>query len=133
MAVSEIVRDKRELKKFLKACTGLPVYEAKGVAMSAFNNYITLTDEAIKNDAHITFYQGSWHYKEGGEYKICVYVPMIGNRTNVPYLKLIVRNIANALDDMLGEDNWNECNSSLMERWRPLSRFSFYIQIPNFK
>lgn len=132
MAVSDIVRDKRELRKLLKECTGIPVYEAKCISMPSFNNYITLTDEAIKNETHITFYQGNWHYQEGGEYKVCIYVPMIGNKTNISYLKLLVGNIANALDERFGEDNWNECNSQLMERWRPFSRFSFYIQIPNF-
>ncbi len=133
MTVNGPLCDKRELKKFLKECTNLPVFEAKCISMTSFNQFITITDEALKNETHITYYQGSWHCEEGGTYKICIYTPTIGGRTNIPYLQEIVSKIAKALDERFGSDNWNECNKSLIERWRPLSRFQFYIEIPNFK
>lgn len=133
MAVNGPTKDKREFKKFLKECTNLPVYEAKRISMASYNQFVTITEEAVKNETHITFYQGSWHCDEGGTYKICVYTPTIGGRTNIRYLQSIVTKIANALDERFGSENWNECNKSLIEKWRPLSRFQVYIQIPNFK
>ena len=82
-----------------------------------------LSDEAILDKAHITFYRGNWDCNNGGIYKICIYTPSIGNRANVPYIQSIVRKITNALDIRFGKDGWNECNQSLLERWRPLSYF----------
>ena len=38
-----------------------------------------LSDEAILDKAHITFYRGNWDCNNGGIYKICIYTPSIGN------------------------------------------------------
>lgn len=126
-----VFRDEGELKKLLRSSTGLKVFEARYVG--CYNGFISLSDEAILDKAHITFYRGSWDCNNGGIYKICIYTPSIGNRANVPYIQSIVRKITNALDIRFGKDGWNECNQSLLERWRPLSRFSFYLQLPNFR
>lgn len=131
MGINQIVRDERELKKLLRSSTGLKVFEA--MLIGSYNGFRSLSDEAIQDKAHITFYRGSWDCINGGIYKICIYTPSIGNRANVPYIQSIVRKITNALDIRFGKDGWNECNRSLLERWRPLSRFSFYLQLPNFR
>lgn len=131
MGISQIVRDERELKKLLRSSTGLKVFEARYVG--CYNGFISLSDEAILDKAHITFYSGKWDCNNGGIYKICIYTPSLGNRANVPYIQSIVRKITNALDIRFGKEGWNECNQSLLERWRPLSRFSFYLQLPNFR
>ena len=131
MGISQIVRDERELKKLLRSSTGLKVFEA--MLIGSYNGFRSLSDEAILDKAHITFYRGNWDCNNGGIYKICIYTPSIGNRANVPYIQSIVRKITNALDIRFGKDGWNECNQSLLERWRPLSRFSFYLQLPNFR
>lgn len=62
-----------------------------------------LSDEAILDKAHITFYRGNWDCNNGGIYKICIYTPSIGNRANVPYIQSIVRKITNALDIRFGK------------------------------
>ncbi len=131
MGINQIVRDERELKKLLRSSTGLKVFEA--MLIGSYNGFRSLSDEAILDKAHITFYRGNWDCNNGGIYKICIYTPSIENRANVPYIQSIVRKITNALDIRFGKDGWNECNQSLLERWRPLSRFSFYLQLPNFR
>ena len=105
MGISQIVRDERELKKLLSSSTGLKVFEA--MLIGSYNGFISLSDEAILDKAHITFYRGSWDCINGGIYKICIYTPSIGNRANVPYIQSIVRKITNALDIRFGKDGRN--------------------------
>lgn len=72
MGISQIVRDERELKKLLRSSTGLKVFEARYVG--CYNGFISLSDEAILDKAHITFYRGNWDCNNGGIYKICIYM-----------------------------------------------------------
>lgn len=131
MPVNKHTRDKRSFKRLLHEATRLKVFEARQVP-SVPNVCVTITDEALSDKAHITFFQLDWSVNDGGTYKICIYTPSIGNRANIRYIQGVVDNISNALDARFGHDCWNECNKQLLETWRPLSRFSYYVQIPNF-
>ena len=57
MGISQIVRDERGLKKLLRSSTGLKVFEA--MLIGSYNGFRSLSDEAILDKAHITFYRGS--------------------------------------------------------------------------
>lgn len=131
MPVNKHTRDKRSFKRLLHEATRLKVFEARQVP-SVPNVCVTITDEAMHDKAHVTFFQLDWSVNDGGTYKICIYTPTIGNHANIRYIQGIVDNISNALDIRFGSGSWNECNKQLLETWRPLSRFSYYVQIPNF-
>jgi len=134
MPVSQIVADKRGLKKLLKEATRLKVYE--GEARDFLGNiYVSITNEYMDKNSHIVFTQGSWNAKEGGEYEVRIYVPMfrVNNRNmvNTRYLKKVHRAIHDAVKDRFG-DNFHFCNHHL-DMWSPMAKFKFYMQIPNFK
>ena len=131
MTVNKHTRDKRSFKRLLHEATRLEVFEARQVP-SVSNVCVTITEEALSDKAHVTFFPLDWDISDGGTYKICIYTPTIGNHANKRYIQGIVNNISDALDARFGSDNWNECNKQLLETWRPLSRFSYYVQIPNF-
>lgn len=134
MAVSQIVADKRGLKKLLKDATRLKVYEGEPRDFMG-KMYISITNEYKDKNPHIVFTQGGWSAKEGGEYEIRIYVPMfkIDNRKiiNRRYLNKVYIAIYNAIKDRFG-DNFHFCNHHL-DTWNPMAKFKFYIQIPNFK
>lgn len=52
-------------------------------------------------------------------------------KINIQYVRDIAVKITNALDRRFGNDTWNTCNEE-SRVWLPLSRTSFYLQIPNF-
>lgn len=126
--------DLQQLRRLLKKSTGIPCFEAKHKPF-ANNAYFSITEECLSDKPHITVYSGSWSYVDGGEYKISIYVPTLTvrgrNRINLLYLETIIENIRNGLNCVFG-DSWDSCNEE-QHRWNPLSRFSFYLQIPNFK
>ena len=74
MGISQIVRDERELKKLLRSSTGLKVFEARYVG--CYNGFISLSDEAILDKAHITFYRGSGIVLME-EYTKYVFIPLL--------------------------------------------------------
>lgn len=51
---------------------------------------------------------------------------------NTRFVKDVAYKIVEALNDEFGEDNWNTCNEE-QKCWLPMSRNSFYLQIPNFE
>jgi hypothetical protein len=51
---------------------------------------------------------------------------------NVNFVRDIAYKIVEALNNEFGEGNWNTCNEE-QKRWLPMSRNSFYLQIPNFE
>lgn len=139
MAISQYRHDIRELRKLLKEATGMKVYESEfsTSSYSCFNIYRGIVQEyKDEQDPHITFIQGNWSCEYGGEYKISIYTPtiVIGNkrRINVQLVRDIAIKITNAIDKRFGSETWNTCNEE-SKVWIPLSRTSFYLQIPNFK
>lgn len=136
MPVSQIIKDIRCLKKLIKNATGLKVYEQE--AIYHHDSYWSISNEyKDKNSPHITVTRGGyWTLDDGAEYKISIYVPSlsIGIRRNfnAPLFQSYIDRIVQALDNCFGEKQWNYCNEEYIT-WRPMSRFSFYIQIPNFK
>lgn len=134
MAVSQIEADKRGLKKLLKDATRLKVYEGEPRDLMG-KMYISITNEYKDKNPHIVFTQGSWSANEGGEYEIRIYTPVfkVGkiDKTNVPYLTKLYQSIIDALNDRFN-NQCNFCNERL-SAWKPMSKFTFYIQIPNFK
>ena len=89
-----------------------------------------------ETNTHITVAQGSWSITEGGEYKVSLYTPAftIGYKRmiNAQLVRNIANNIVDALNSKFGQDCWNTCNEE-QRCWLPLSRVSFYLQIPNFE
>lgn len=136
MAVSQIIKDMRCLKKLIKDATGLKVYESE--AISHHDLYWSISDEyKDKNNPHITVTHGShWSIDEGAEYKISIYAPSLSigirRKLNTPLFQSYIDRIVQAFDNRFGEKSWNCCNEEYIS-WRPMSRFSFYVQIPNFK
>lgn len=51
---------------------------------------------------------------------------------NTRFVKDVAYKIVEALNDEFGEDNWHTCNEE-QKCWLPMSRNSFYLQIPNFE
>lgn len=136
MRLSPIVKDKRSLIKLVRDATKLKCFEAF-IRYSSEGSYRSITCEYEERTfPHITIAQGSWSIQEGGEYKISIYLPCmtIGQRKNfnVQLFRSYIDKIRDAIDERFGEDNWNSCNTECAN-WRPLSRCSFYIQIPNFE
>lgn len=135
MSISPILRDERELRKLIKEATQMKVYRID-YHSSSLSDYFSITQE-YKEDSnpHITIRQGSWSRESGGEYKISIYVPTITigmrRKFNIEYARDIFAKIRNALDIRFGSDCWNACNEE-QRIWNPLSRISFYLQIPNF-
>ena len=103
MPVNKYTRDKRSFKRLLHEATRLKVFEARQVP-SVPNVCVTITDEAMHDKAHITFFQLDWSVNYGCTYKICIYTPTIGNRANIRYIQGIVDNISHALDIRFGHD-----------------------------
>lgn len=136
MRIDPVVNDAYRLRKLLEKATGLKVYKSELIA-NYFNGYLSIVQE-YKNETnpHITVAQGSWSIENGGEYKISFYTPTIvikGKRMlNTCFVKDVAYKIVEALNDEFGEDNWNTCNEE-QKCWLPMSRNSFYLQIPNFE
>lgn len=136
MRMDPVVNDAYRLRKLLEKATGLKVYKSELIA-NYFNGYLSIVQE-YKNETnpHITVAQGSWSIENGGEYKISLYTPTIvikGKRIlNTRFVKDVAYKIVEALNDEFGEDNWNTCNEE-QKCWLPMSRNSFYLQIPNFE
>jgi hypothetical protein len=136
MRMDPVVNDAYRLRKLLEKATGLKVYKSELIA-NYFNGYLSIVQE-YKNEInpHITVAQGSWSIENGGEYKISLYTPTIvikGKRIlNTRFVKDVAYKIVEALNDEFGEDNWNTCNEE-QKCWLPMSRNSFYLQIPNFE
>lgn len=135
--MSPMVRDAWLLRKLLEKATGIKVYKADRISDSPFNLYYSIVQEyKDETNSHITVAQGSWHINEGGEYKVSLYTPtiVVGNRkiSNIQLIRAIALKIVAALNDEFGESCWNTCNEE-RRVWFPLSRNSFYLQIPNFK
>lgn len=132
--LSKIVSDERDLMRLLRSATGLKVF--KGERQPTFSNlYYSITQEYKCDKSHIQVVQGSWCIKTGGEYKISIFTPTLkaGGRynLNVPFTQQIIDKIQEALDNEFGSGNWAACNNE-QQIWEPLSKNSFYIQIPNF-
>lgn len=108
------------------------------IATSPVNcNYRVILKEVFDDtNPHITVAQGSWSIENGGEYKISLYTPTIVIKDkkmfNTRFVKDVAYKIMEALNDEFGEDNWNTCNEE-QKCWLPMSRNSFYLQIPNFE
>ena len=51
---------------------------------------------------------------------------------NVNFVRDIAYKIVEVLNNKFGEGNWNTCNEE-QRCWLPMSRNSFYLQIPNFE
>lgn len=137
MNMSPIVRDAWMLRKLLEKATGIKVYKAEVSSLSSLNLYRGIVQEyKDETNTHITVAQGSWHISKGGEYKVSLYTPTIIVRhrrmINMQLVCNIVYNIVDALNLKFGEDCWSTCNEEKC-RWFPLSRLSFYLQIPNFE
>lgn len=133
--MATITGDERQLRKLIKDATGMKVYKSSFNPL-VFNVYYSIVQE-YKNefDPHITVIQGSWTITDGGEYKISIYTPtmVIRNKRkiNIQYVRDILVKITNALDRQFGSESWSTCNEE-SRVWLPLSRTSFYLQIPNF-
>ena len=125
--MATMASDERQLRNLIKEATGMKVYKSTFNPL-VFNVY-------YKSSPHITIIQGSWHATNGGEYKISIYTPTMlfgtKRRINIQYVRDIAVKITNALDRRFGNDTWNTCNEE-SRVWLPLSRTSFYLQIPNF-
>lgn len=136
MRVSPIINDKRSLLKLIRDATKLKCFNVFTRSDSDFGYRSITCEYEERTFPHITIAQGSWHFQDGGEYKISIYLPCmtIGQRKNfnVQLFQSYLNKIRDALDGRFGEDNWNSCNTDCTN-WRPLSRCSFYIQIPNFE
>lgn len=136
MAVSEVVHDYREMRKLLKKATGLKVYKCYMGFYTSESTYRSISQEYQEENAHIAVAQGSWCIKSGGEYKISIYTPTLSvnnyRRMNVQYVNALIGKIRDALNNRFGEHNWSACNEESYS-WKPLSRFSFYVQVPRFK
>ncbi len=134
--MSTLTRDEQQLRKLIKDATGMKVYKASFKPL-VFNIYYSIVQEYKNQSAsHITVAQGNWHATDGGEYKFSIYTPtiIVGNKRliNIQYVRDIATKITNALDDRFGSECWSTCNEE-SSVWLPLSRISFYLQIPNFK
>ena len=136
MKMTPIVNDAYRLRKLLEKATGIKVYKSD-LLSNYFNCYISITQE-YKNETnpHITVAQGSWHIEDGGEYKISLYTPTIAIKDkkmlNTNFVKDIFYKMIEVLNNEFGEGNWNTCNEE-QSIWLPMSRNSFYLQIPNFE
>jgi len=136
MPISPIIYDMRCLQKLIKTATGLKVYKAEVSGMAAFM-YRSITDEYHdKENAHISVARGSWSCDDGGEYKISIYLPCISVKNkrhwNKTAFQHYINQIREAFNNEFGEAGWSACNQE-SDYWEPMSRFSFYVQIPNFK
>lgn len=136
MAVSEIVHDYREMQKLLKEATRLKVYKCDLTFYTSESTYRSISQEYQEENAHITVAQGGWHIENGGEYKISIYTPTLSvnssRRMNVQYVNALLGKIRDALNNRFGKHNWSACNEECCS-WKPMSRFSFYVQVPRFK
>lgn len=137
MSMSPVVRDAWMLRKLLEKATGIKVYKAELGSFSSFNLYRGIVQEyKDETNTHITVAQGSWSITEGGEYKVSLYTPTITigykRMINAQLVRNIGNNIVDALNSKFGQDCWNTCNEE-HRCWLPLSRVSFYLQIPNFE
>lgn len=135
MRVSPIVKDRRELIKLLKACTNLKCFDTFFSINPEGYSSIT-TEYKDRTFPHITVAQGSWNIQDGGEYKLSIYLPCmtvgLTKKFNHHLFQSYLDKIMDALNERFGEDHWNACNVTCTN-WRPLSRCSYYIQIPNFE
>ena len=104
MPVNKHTRDKRAFKRLLYEATRLKVFEAKQVPLVP-NVCVTITDEALSDKAHVTFFPLDWSVNDGGTYKICIYTPTIGNHANKRYIQGLVNKISNTLDIRFGSRN----------------------------
>lgn len=134
--MSPIVNDAYSLRKLLEKSTGIKVYKSDLIPCY-LNGYISIVQEyRDETSPHITVAQGSWHIVNGGEYKISLYTPTIvvkdKKMINVRFVRDIAYKIVEALNNQFGEGNWNTCNEE-RRCWLPMSRNSFYLQIPNFE
>lgn len=135
MAVSEVVHDYREMRKLLKEATGLKVYKCDMGFYTSESTYRSISQEYKEKNAHINIVQGNWCIESGGEYKISIYTPTLSvnnsRRMNIQYVNALIGKIRDALNNRFGEHNWSACNEEICS-WEPLSRFSFYVQVPRF-
>lgn len=132
--LSKIVFDERSLMKLLRNATGLKVFKAERTPI--YNNlYYAITQEYKCDKPHIQVVQGSWCSKTGGDYKISIFTPTLKvdsqYRLNASFAQQIIDKIQEALNNEFGSENWTHCNNE-QRIWTPMSRNSFYIQIPNF-
>ena len=133
--MATITGDEQQLRKLIKEATGMKVYKSSFNPL-IFNVYYSIVQE-YKNESnpHITVVQGNWHATYGGEYKISIYTPtiIVGNnrKINTQYVRSIAIKITDSLNRRFGRGCWNTCNEE-SHVWIPLSRTSFYLQIPNF-
>lgn len=133
--MATMASDERQLRNLIKEATGMKVYKSTFNPL-VFNVYYSIVQEyKDESSPHITIIQGSWHATNGGEYKISIYTPTMlfgtKRKINIQYVRDIAVKITNALDRRFGNDTWNTCNEE-SRVWLPLSRTSFYLQIPNF-
>lgn len=134
--MSPIVNDAYRLRKLLEKATGIKVYKSE-LLSNYFNCYLSIVQEYRNGiNPHITVAQGSWSIENGGEYKVSLYTPTIvikGKKMlNTHFVKDVCYKIVEALNDEFGESSWNTCNEE-QRVWFPMSRNSFYLQIPNFE
>lgn len=139
MNMSPVVKDFHLLRQLLSKATGLKVYKSyiETSKFSVFNVYRGIVQEyKDENNPHITVAQGSWSITDGGEYKVSLYSPsiIVGNKTllNYRFVRNMADRIVNALNEQFGEECWSTCNEE-RRIWKPMSRNSFYLQIPNFE
>ena len=111
MAVSQIIKDIRCLKKLIKNATGLKVYEQE--AIYHHDSYWSISNEyKDKNSPHITVTRGSyWTLDDGAEYKISIDTNRINNNVKNLRWVTIKENCNNSISlkkfrkRMLGENN----------------------------
>ena len=134
--MTPIVNDAYRLRKLLEKAAGIKTYKSE-LMVNYLNDYLSITQEyRDENNPHITVAQGSWSMRDGGEYKVSLYTPTIvvkgKNMLNTYFVKNVFYKIAEALNNEFGEEYWNTCNEE-QRIWFPMSRNSFYLQIPNFE
>lgn len=136
MPLSPIINDKRQLRKLIKEATKMNVHFTEGY-IDGENTYDSITQEyKEESNPHITIRPAGWSIEDGGEYKISIYIPTISigmkRKFNLEYARNLFAKIREALDERFGEECWGACNEE-QTTWKPLSRISFYLQIPNFE
>lgn len=136
MPLSPIINDKRQLRKLIKQATQMNVHFTERY-IDGENTYASITQEyKEESNPHITIRPGNWSIEDGGEYKISIYIPTLSfgikRRFNLEYAQSVFAKMSDALDERFGEECWSTCNEQ-QDTWKPLSRISFYLQIPNFE
>lgn len=132
--LSQYVIDERGMKTLLKKATGLSVYKEE-MRPNWGNLYSSISDEYKEEGAHIVYSMRGFDATNGNEYKVSIYTPMLvfgtNKMSNISLIKNLAKAIRDELDNIFGDGNWDSCNEEIT-KWKPMCRFSFYVQVPNF-